>query len=59
MLRNIEISVEKIPHNGILVLTTLYEGTFYKMRYVDFPVHQAKANFINYINEQQNKKVIA
>jgi hypothetical protein len=57
MLRNIEISVEIIKHNGMLVLTALHEGEFYKMRYVDFPVHQAKANFINYINEQRNKKV--
>lgn len=57
MLRNIEVSVEIVKHNGMLVLTAYYEGEFYKMRYIDFPVHQAKANFINYINEKRNKKV--
>lgn len=51
----INIRWERIRHSGMLVLEATVNGEYYKMRYVDYPLHIAKQSFVEYITRDQSR----
>jgi hypothetical protein len=50
-----EISVERVPHNGHLVLRTTYRNNHYRHTYIGHSVREAKQLFREYVKGEDAK----
>lgn len=51
----LEIFVERVPHNGHLILTTIHKGEYLKQVYIDYPKREALQLFRQYVREKTEK----
>jgi len=54
-----EISVERIAHNGHLVLSTIQDGQYIKRVYIGYTLAEAKRIFIEDVREELAKDIKA
>lgn len=50
MIKSSDITIEVIPHNGHLVLSTIKENQYIEVVYIGHSIEEAKQLFLGYIN---------
>lgn len=50
------MTIEKIPHNGMIVITDIVGNEFVKQRYVYYTVKEAKLEFKEYLKSLKGAK---
>ncbi len=55
MRERLEINVERVKHNGHLVLTTIHGGQYLKYVYIGYTQREARQLFRKYVAEELSR----